>query len=198
MTTTHPLLFLRKLLRHGTRVASFAPSSETLARELCRLIDPLQPQMILELGAGTGAVTRIAAQRMHRSSQLFAVEIDPDFAAIARQQVPQAEILEVDASYVRDLLAMRGIEQVDVVISGLPVPSLPFNVNNAVFQAFQALAPNGVFSQLTVMPWVYLNFYRRLFHDVHFVPIWRNLPPGGVYHCAKLRSDFAANLPYNT
>ncbi len=188
-------LFLRKFLRHGTRIASIAPSSRHLALALCRHIDSTRPQTILELGAGTGAVTTVAIERMHPHSVLLAMEMDPDFAQILRRRCPEAYIVEADASTTCARLQTLGIDQVDVVISGLPIPSLPHWVNQQIFTCFQEVASDGVFSQLTVMPWVYLNLYRRLFHQVTFTPVWSNIPCGGVYHCHRLRENFAAYLP---
>lgn len=83
----------------------------------------------------------------------------------------------------------------DLVISGLPVPSLPQAVNEQVFHCVQQVAGARIFSQLTVMPWVYLPLYRRLFHEVTFTPVWWNIPCGGVYHCRGLRPDFERHLP---
>jgi phosphatidylethanolamine/phosphatidyl-N-methylethanolamine N-methyltransferase len=189
------LLFMRKFLRHGTRVASFSPSSQHLAHALCEGIDATVPQVVLELGAGTGAVTAAACTRMHPLSRLIAVEIDPQFAAIVTQRCPQAEVLACDVRDLEEQLAARGVEKVDLVISGLPTPSLPRAVNEAVLACLKQCAPDACFSQLTVMPWVYQGMYRRLFEEVRFRPVWRNLPPGGVYHCRRLRSDYRRYIP---
>jgi phosphatidylethanolamine/phosphatidyl-N-methylethanolamine N-methyltransferase len=191
----HKFLFLQKFLRYGTRIASVAPSSRRLARALCRHIDPLHPQTILELGAGTGAVTTVAIERMHPESTLLAVELDPDFAHILRRRCPQAHIIEADAAVTCQRLNTLGIGRVDLVISGLPVPSLPRSVNQQIFGCVKQVAHESTFSQLTVMPWVYLGLYRRLFHEVTFVPVWWNIPSGGVYHCRRLRHNFAHHLP---
>lgn len=188
-------LFLRKFLRHGTQVASVAPSSHRLALALCQYIDSTRPQTILELGAGTGAVTAVAIERMHPNSTLLALELDPDFAYLLRRRCPEAYVIETDAVGTCQRLANLGIEQVDVVISGLPVPSLPRQVNQQVFECFQQVGAEGYFSQLTVIPWVYLDLYRRLFHEVTFVPVWGNIPPGGVYHCRRLHARFIDFLP---
>ncbi|HMR67878.1 MAG TPA: rRNA adenine N-6-methyltransferase family protein, partial [Anaerolineae bacterium] len=91
-------IFLRKFLRHGTQVASVAPSSRRLALALCHYVTPDRPQTILELGAGTGAVTAVVAERMHPHSRLLAVEMDPDFAAVLRRRDPQAQVIEADAA----------------------------------------------------------------------------------------------------
>mgnify|MGYP000411251402 CR=1 FL=1 len=39
-----------KTNKEGKRVASIAPSSKALAKSLCRHVDPLRPQVIVELG----------------------------------------------------------------------------------------------------------------------------------------------------
>jgi phospholipid N-methyltransferase len=188
-------LFLRKFLKYGKRVASVAPSSPHLARAVCEHITPTHPQTILELGAGTGAVTTIAARRMHPDSTLLALELDPDFARILRQCCPQAHVIEADATTIATHLQALGIAHVDVVLSGLPTPSLPPTITLPIFETLQAVARTSYFSQLTVIPWLYLGMYRRLFHEVTFRPVWLNIPCGGVYHCRRLRSTFARHLP---
>lgn len=51
----------------------------------------------------------------------------------------------------------------------------------------KSLAPQGVFSNITEVPWIYLNYYRRLFDEVHFQFVPLNIPPGGVYHCRRIK-----------
>ena len=87
----------------------------------------------------------------------------------------------------RSLLLPLGLESVDVVLSGLPFPSLPATARAAVV-GWLAQHPEATFHQLTVMPWVYAGLYRTLFERVTFELVWRNVPPGGVYHCAELRT----------
>ena len=80
------------------------------------------------------------------------------------------------------------ITQVDHVISGLPVPSLPVATQQALFQAVgKVLRTRGTYNQITEIPWVYWPFYRRYFHDVKFAFEPRNLPPGGTYFCRRLK-----------
>jgi len=198
MSAAEHWLFLRKFLEQGKRVASFSPSSRALAEAMCRHLDPARPQTIVELGAGSGAVTAIAALRMHPESRLLAIERDADFAGhLARRRLPGVEVLHGDVRELATITASRGYEPVDVFMSGLPTPSLPGQVIHPVFDALAAGPAETVFSQLTVMPWVYKPFYRRLFERVTFECVPRNLPPGGVYHCTALRRDYAQHLPAN-
>lgn len=190
-----PLLFARKFLRDGTRVASFAPSSRVLAKAMIEHVDPHRPQVIIELGAGTGAVTEFAARKMHPESRLIAIEIDPQFAELLRRKCPRAEVVVGDAMHLDELLGEMGIEHIDVVLNGLPTPSLPQAVNAAVLKCVAHRARDGWYSQLTVMPWVYLKMYRKLFEFVDFRLVVRNVPPGGVYHCRNLRPHYDRCLP---
>jgi phosphatidylethanolamine/phosphatidyl-N-methylethanolamine N-methyltransferase len=180
-------LFARKLLERGRGVAAITPSSADLARAMAAPVDPKVPQVVVELGAGTGAVTAAAAARLHPDSRLVAIEIDPDFAALAREAAPRAEVVVGDVAMLRSLLLPLALERVDVVLSGLPFPSLPVTARAAVL-GWLAQHPEATFHQLTVMPWVYAGLYRTLFERVTFELVWRNVPPGGVYRCADLRS----------
>ncbi len=71
-----------------------------------------------------------------------------------------------DATQFDKLLAERGIPQVDHVLSGLPLPSFPEALRNAVLEtSARTLAPHGTFRQLTVMPLIYYKMYARYFDD---------------------------------
>jgi phosphatidylethanolamine/phosphatidyl-N-methylethanolamine N-methyltransferase len=86
------------------------------------------------------------------------------------------------------MLAERGIGQVDYVISGLPVPSFPKDLQRDLFKVVRAvMAPDGTYNQITEMPWVYRRFYRRFFRDVRFSFQPLNFPPAGAYFCRGVK-----------
>ena len=81
--------------------------------------------------------------------------------------------------------------QVDYVISGLPVPSFPKDLQRDLFRVVKAvLRPEGTYNQITELPWVYQGFYRRFFDEVRFIFEPRNFPPAGAYICRGVK-DFA-------
>ncbi len=182
------LLMLRKFVRHGTTIASFAPSSRFLARSICRGIDYERARCIVELGAGTGPVTTELLKRTKPHTRVIVVELDPDFCKRLRAKFPGADIVEGDACKLDTLLAERGIQQVDHVLSGLPLPSFPASLRDGVLaSSARCLAPGGTFRQLSVMPWVYRGLYRGYFENVRFRFVPLNLPPAGVYVCHGYR-----------
>jgi phosphatidylethanolamine/phosphatidyl-N-methylethanolamine N-methyltransferase len=184
-------LFLGKFLRHGTAIASLAPSSPWLSRTTVRNIDWDQARVLIELGAGTGPITRELVTRAHPDCRLLVLERDADFVKVLRERFPPRPNLDIIEGDVRDLPAMlrdRGIERADTIVSGLPVPSFPKDLQRDLFRMVgQVLKPSGTFNQITEMPWVYLRFYRRHFDEVRFAFEPRNIPPAGAYFCRGVK-----------
>lgn len=177
-------LMLRKFAQQGRSVASFAPSSRFLARRIAKGIDYDRAECIVELGAGTGPVTKELLKRVKPHTKLIVVELEPDFCKRLRAKFPHADIAEGNAAHLDRLLAERGITRVDHVISGLPLPSFSADLRGSILASVaKCLAPHGTFRQLTVMPYVYWKMYKQYFADVRFRFVPLNLPPAGVYVC---------------
>ena len=187
----HNFIFLGKFLRHGTTIASVWPSSRTLSRATIKQIDWANAKVIVELGAGTGPITDQVIARLHPHTRFIAIERDADFAKILQQRFAGQKNVEIVQGDVRDLekiLKARNIDAVDAFVSGLPTPSLPVGVRKRMFVSVRKyLSPNGVYSNITEIPFLYWRYYKSVFHNVKFDFVMRNMPPGGVYHCRAMR-----------
>jgi phosphatidylethanolamine/phosphatidyl-N-methylethanolamine N-methyltransferase len=180
------------------RVASVVPTSRALAAEQCAKIDATRPQVIVDVGAGTGAVTELALAKMHPDSRVVAVEIDPQFAEILAERCPRAEVICCDVRDLAERLDGLQIKNFDLLISGLALPCIPLESTRAMFECFAQRGAEAWFTQLTLVPYVYRSMYRRLFEQVEFRLVPANFPPGGAYHCRGLRSDYVGNVPGKT
>jgi phosphatidylethanolamine/phosphatidyl-N-methylethanolamine N-methyltransferase len=182
-------LFLGKFLKQGTAIASLAPSSPWLSRTTVRNIDWNRARVIVELGAGTGPITRVLADKAAPGCQVVVLERDPDFCRLLRERFRGRSDFEIVEGDVRDLatiLADRGIGQADYIVSGLPVPSFPRDLQDVLFRVVrQVLKADGTYNQITELPWVYWRLYRKYFEDLRFVFEPRNLPPAGAYFCRR-------------
>jgi phospholipid N-methyltransferase len=177
-------LMLRKFFQRGRVIASFAPSSRYMARAILRDVNFETARCIVELGAGTGPITAELLRRAKPHTKVIILELDADLCTRLRRRFPEADIVEGDAADLGQILDERGIEKVDHILSGLPLPSIPEPIRDRILDvSARRLAPDGSFRQLTIMPWVYYKMYRRYFGDVRFQFVFRNLPPGGVYLC---------------
>jgi len=184
-------LFLGKFFKHGTAIASLAPSSPWLSETTVRNIPWDKARVLVELGAGTGPITKVLAAKAHPDCKVIVLERDADFARLLRERFadrPNFDVIEGDVRDLEQILKERGISQVDYVVSGLPVPSFPKELQLDLFRNVKKiLAPGGTYNQITEMPWVYLRFYRKVFDDVQFVFEPRNLPPAGAYFCRGVK-----------
>lgn len=186
------LLFVKKLLRHGTQIAALFPSGRFLCRRCVKYIDFSQVATIVELGAGTGPVTQEIVRHMQPDSRFLVVEIDGEFCQVLRERFPQpnVEILHTGFEDLPSLLDQRGIDRVDYFISGLPTPAFSAEQLDRLLRIIRAyLAPDGAFHQLTHAPFVWQRFYRNIFDSVRFEVEVANAPPGGVYFCRDVRPE---------
>jgi ornithine lipid N-methyltransferase len=185
------LLFMGKYLRHGRKIASVWPSSVAMSRATIGKIDWDRAKVIVELGAGTGAITEQIVRRLQAHTTLIAIERDGDFVGVLRRRFSEHENVEIVQADVRDLdrlFEARSIRHVDAFVSGLPTPSLPKGVREPMLASVNRyLVEGGVFSNITEVPFWYWKFYRRFFKEVSFELVVWNMPPGGVYHCRACR-----------
>jgi phospholipid N-methyltransferase len=192
-------LMMKAFLRQGRQIASFAPSSRYMARKIVDGIDWEQAKCIVELGAGTGPITAEIIKCVRPHTKLLVIELDPTLCGRLKarfKDVANVDVVHGDATKFDELLRERGLPQVDHVLSGLPLPSFPEDLRNAVLEtSARTLASHGTFRQLTVMPLIYYRLYARYFNDVRFRFVPLNLPPGGVYVCRGFRP---ASIPTST
>ena len=186
--------FPAKFVRNTEAVATLIPTGRFLAAAHCRCITPEQPQVILELGAGTGAITTQIIRRMHRDSQLIAIEIDPDFADVLKRRCPEATIVLGDVGDLPRHLDALGVEKIDLMVCALALPMLTRETNRGIFSALADKGGDATFVQLTLIPWVYRWIYSGLFHDVDLRIVPLNFPPGGVNQCSRLRENYGEYL----
>jgi phospholipid N-methyltransferase len=204
MSLTHTVSFLRRYVTEPHVVGAIAPSSRQLARALAApFANRTTPASVLEVGAGTGAVTRAIAQTFTSQDRLDICEIDPGFAdTIERDFLLSGPLAPAYQQGCVRLIrgpvqSMAANGEYDFVISGLPFTAFtPEDVEAIMGVISRSLKPLGVFSYFEYL------FMRRLMRNFalgakrkrmqavsHFLDrqikehetgrktIWWNLPP---------------------
>jgi len=172
-------------LRHPLRIGAIAPSSRALGRKMALQIGNPEGKRVVELGGGTGAITRALLAHGIVHENLIVVERDPVMYQALRRRFPSLPVLEGDAADLAGLLARAGIGPIDAVVSGLPLLGMPAMVQQAILAAaFAALGPDGKFIQFTYGPSVPVRpgVLGRLGLIARSVGrVWRNVPPARVW-----------------
>ena len=179
--------FLRAWVQRPRQTASIVPSSPHLGRMMAAQIDPAGGP-VMELGGGTGALTRqILATGLPRE-KLEVVEINGHFARELRVAFPGVHILETPAEMVSDHAA-GAAGSYQAIISGLPLLAMGASQQHAILaEAFHLLAPDGALVQFTYSP--RSPFRREVVEALGLSitkigSILRNVPPATVFRLAR-------------
>lgn len=141
------LMFLGKFLRNPRHVGSVIPSSRALAREMARAVPVRSSAVVVELGPGTGALTRQVIGVLAPGERFLAIDIDPEFCANLRERWPKLDCECGSAADLPSMIAARGWPGVDHVLSGLPFASLPAAISRAILTAVgRSLVKGGTFT----------------------------------------------------
>ncbi|WP_244497129.1 class I SAM-dependent methyltransferase [Aureimonas sp. D3] len=147
--------FLREWLRQPLKVGAVSPSSKALAERMASYVPlPGEDGVILELGPGTGVVTRALLKRGVEADRLLCLEYAPEFCALLRSLFPAVHILRGDAYRPgADLDAWLDGRPLAAVVSSLPLMARPEDERSAALGAYLDRLPVGApFVQFTYSP----------------------------------------------
>lgn len=185
-------LFLAGWLRSPLQVGALVPSGAALARCMAAQIDTEKPGLVVELGPGTGTVTRALLARGLPAESLVIVERDAGFCHLLRNRFPGVQVLHADAKSLAEILTAHGTEAPQTVVSSLPLLSLDFTSQREILsQSIRVLPPGGAFIQFTYgfrSP-VHPVLQRRLrLQGRPVARILRNLPPAVIWRYTRAPS----------
>jgi len=148
----------------------------------------------VELGPGTGCVTRSILGRLPRTARLVALEINPRFVHRLRNEVrdERLAVVEGSACQLPRLLREQGLPQADLIVSTLPFSTLaPALRREIVRAATEALSSEGRLVAIQYQPFVLPPLLQKSFGGVGLTMSWINVPPAFVYTCTLPTSPSA-------
>ena len=179
-------LFLRRWFANPLSIGAIAPSAPALARRMAREVRWRDGEVVVELGPGTGAVTRALLEAGIPEDRLVLVERDRQLHAYLARRFPRALLIRGDARRLARRLPLELHGHVSAVVSSLPLVSLPRRARDEIVNgAFAVLAPGGRFVQYTYglfspLPRKELGLDG---HKVGFAGI--NLPPASIWRYTR-------------
>ena len=181
--------FIRSWMEKPLATGAVMPSGKPLARTMARYVDPDVPGPIIELGAGTGAVTAALVEQGIESRRMVLVESNPGFCRLLRARYPEATVVQGDAYALKRLLGDLLCAPAAAVVSGLPLFNKPLKFRlRLLAEAFALLVPGAPFVQFTyaVIPPIPSSYAGARAQASE--RIWFNLPPARVWIYRKARA----------
>jgi phosphatidylethanolamine/phosphatidyl-N-methylethanolamine N-methyltransferase len=149
---------------------------------------------IVELGGGTGAVTRALLDAGIPRDKLIVVELEEVFHRMLVARFPGVRVLQGDARELAALLRRHGIERVGAIVSGLPLAAMPrAMVRGIVEESLGVLGPGAPFIQFT---YTWMSPISRSRHGLRgglTQRVFVNFPPASVW-VYRREADVAAAL----
>jgi phospholipid N-methyltransferase len=181
--------FLRAAIRSPARVGAIAPSSSALAERMMDGIELARGQSVVELGPGTGPITRVIHQRLGRHADYLGIELEFKFVKLLTHRFPHLKFVQGSAEHALELIERADIGPVRAIISGLPFASLPLGMQDRILDNLHELMiPGVVFRTFQyVHAWMLpsaIRFRKRMNHRFGACrvsrPVLANIPPAVV------------------
>jgi phospholipid N-methyltransferase len=176
--------FFLKFVKQPGKIGSITPSSGVLAHRLMNSLPWESIRSVVELGAGTGVFTKYIDDRRRADCSVLVFEQNPEMRESLMNRFPHFYYGE-KAETLRRTLQDLELEQVDCVISGLPLAVFPDTTRKRLIgQINKSLAPGGLLIAFQYSP-LLTGLFKGFFSEVRVEFVLKNMPPAFIYRCRK-------------
>lgn len=156
-------------------------SSRFVSRNITHEINANKPQIVIELGAGSGNITEKILSKLHPESQFYCFEIEPQFyEKLERINDARFHLIKESAAEVTKYFELSSV---DVIISGLPLSLFDHSDREQLLNdCYCLLKKGGVFRQFLYS--LKKNYFMPIFDHME-TSVEINLPPAVLYSCYK-------------
>jgi phospholipid N-methyltransferase len=176
-------LFLRDLRKTG----AIAPSSRFLADDITELLrleisEKNKPLRILEIGPGTGTLTKAIVASLRTEDQLDLVELNPHFTRLLRRKY-SADNINV---FYGDFIEYQPSASYDYIFSSIPYETIPEQISEIIWRKKLSVCSKG--GKISYYKYLNFNHFRCKLekklvkeHCINEKLVFLNLPPAKLF-----------------
>ena len=176
--------FIKESLKSLQEVGTVLPSSKSVVD---KMVDPIKFDkdiIIVELGSGTGVITKEILSRMSKKSKLICFETNSSFYKDLKEKFKDNIYLINDsAENMEQHIEQLNIKKIDYIVSSVPLLTLPKQTTNKILLvSSKILDTNRKFIQLQYSKLLdkrLEKYFNKI--DVNFTP--KNYLPSFIYTC---------------
>ena len=179
-------LFILRVIRNPRQLGAVAPSSRYLGALLAKhaLVDDVSP--IVELGGGSGSITRSLIKAGVDPERIYVIELDKALAAYLKTALPLVNVIHGDATELEAILPPEVIGNVHRIVSGLPMINFPEPIRRKILEScFSVMVPRGAYLQYTYSPRSSINAEAYNLTKKRMGMTFLNLPPATVWQYTR-------------
>lgn len=144
-------LLTREFLTNPSHVGSVIPSSSILARKMAKHVPQDGNGLVIELGAGTGVVTKALLNHGIAGSRIKVIERSPKLVNHLREHFPELSIICGDAAKLGEIIQEHD-QPISAIVSSLPLRSIPKDKVELIAEELEkVLVPGSLFIQYTYL-----------------------------------------------
>lgn len=174
--------FFKGWVSNTRAVGAIIPTSSVTARRMASVVDHTSGRPVLELGPGTGVITKAILQKGVPPEKLVSVEYSTDFYNHLVQRFDGVHFINGDAFDLDTVLGAFSDTTFDCIISAVPLLNFPMHRRVALIEDLLARVPAGrpvvQISYGPLSPVVAMPDRYRISH-LDFVV--RNIPPAQLW-----------------
>ena len=176
------LRFFKGWIDKPRAVGSVVPTSAITAKRMASVVNPDSGFPVLELGPGTGVITKAILARGVEPGNLYSIEYCEDFVAHLRRHYAGVNVIQGDAFDLDGTLGDRKHMVFDSVVSGVPLLNFPVDRRIRYVNDLLNRIPAGrPIVQITYGPLSPVPAGRGDYIVQHYDFVVRNIPPAQLW-----------------
>ena len=149
---------------------------------MASIVDPDSLLPVLELGPGTGCITKAILERGLPPEKLYAVEFSTEFVNELKLRFPAANILGGDAFNLNDTLGKFRDQKFDCAVSALPLLNFPLAMREHLLGDVLSRIPAGrPIIQFSYGPFAPVAAKPGFWTVERYDFVLRNIPPARLW-----------------
>jgi phosphatidylethanolamine/phosphatidyl-N-methylethanolamine N-methyltransferase len=175
-------LFFQRWMANPLSMGSITPSSAALRREIRKNLSIGPDEVVVEFGGGTGAITKALLEAGIPGDRIYSFEIDRQLASFLHSSFPDVNVIAGDCRNVAAVLGPDRVDKVGCVVIGIPMITLPMDLQREIVEASFSVMPEGrPFLLYTYMIHSPLNQKALGLKGERVGFTWMNVPPASVW-----------------
>ncbi|APG89660.1 phospholipid N-methyltransferase PmtA [Sinorhizobium americanum] len=178
--------FFKGWMSNTRAVGAILPTSAVTARRMASVVNPRSGLPVLELGPGTGVITKAILERGISPEKLVSIEYSTEFFNQLKADFAGVHFINGDAfDLSRTLGALNG-QQFDSVVSAVPLLNFPMHRRVELIDDLLARIPFGrPVVQISYGPMSPVVAMPDRYRIQHYDFVVRNIPPAQLWVYSK-------------
>jgi len=135
--------FFQAFIKHPLTVGAIAPSSPELAKMMMADVDANEDRIVIELGVGTGAITKFIERGIPNNKSYLGIEVDKELVDSLHKKFDALNIVCGSACETHAIHKDSGLGKPAYILCCLPFVTLPAEVGKRVLGEIEKFMEAG-------------------------------------------------------